>query len=133
MGSFCSKRFEDDKREAKIVRIRLLVLLDELGPVELLNVAVKDSRIYEACKKDEELRQACIRAAVRRYHKEKFLYEDVYNRTVDYVLLLDDFIKTQDTAEQQRHLEETRSEQNPGLRRRNIHEGERNAERATSS
>ncbi|EFA11432.1 uncharacterized protein LOC107399083 [Tribolium castaneum] len=130
MGSFCSKVFEDDKREAKIIRVRLLVLLDELGPVQLLNVAVRDRKIYDVCKNDGELRQACIWAAVRRHHRERFVYEDVHNRTADYVLLMDDFIKVQDAEDEQRYLEEETSDQECIIRRRNRLAWERNLRRA---
>ncbi|XP_044257235.1 uncharacterized protein LOC123006655 [Tribolium madens] len=126
MGSFYSRRLEDNERELKNITNNLLELLHELGPAELLNRAVKDSKIYEVCKNNEELRQACLVDAFRRYYEQKFLYEEVYNRTVDYMRLFDDFLKVQNAVDEQRQLEEASSEETSSVRRRNKLESDKN-------
>lgn len=76
-----------------------MILHRQLSPDELLTFAVEDTEIYEICKANSELRQSCIVAAVRRYHTEKFFYEEVYNRTADYVVILDHFLQIEDEYE----------------------------------
>ncbi|EFA11287.1 hypothetical protein TcasGA2_TC010823 [Tribolium castaneum] len=132
MGCVCAKYFEDDEDHVKIMRFHLLVILRQQGTDELLNFAARDRMNYEICKNNDELRQGCIVAATRRFYNEKFLHEDVYNRTADYMLLLDDFINIQNGIDEQRQLEEARSEPNHSVRRRNRLEAERNLGKALS-
>ncbi|RZC41869.1 uncharacterized protein BDFB_010931 [Asbolus verrucosus] len=106
MGSSCSKNLDANiDCELEEIKVCLAVLLKQLNPDELLTFATKDTEIYEICKNNSELRQACILAAVRRYHTEKFFFEAVHNRTADYVVMLDNFLQIQDEVKKQ-ELEE---------------------------
>ncbi|XP_044257237.1 uncharacterized protein LOC123006657 [Tribolium madens] len=133
MGCVSSKNFEEDvvKDETEDIRIRLLVVLEEFGPCEVLNLAIEDPQVYQVCIKDDTLRQACITAAVKRYHQEKFDDEDVHNRTVNYVLLLDTFIQVEDTNEGpkiEEVVEEAQCEHLPIVQRRDNNRSDKNGE-----
>ncbi|EFA11477.1 uncharacterized protein LOC107399011 [Tribolium castaneum] len=111
MGATYSKYDEEAEEDSEFIRLRLLLVLHEQGAAELLKFAVKDRTHYEVCKNDDELRKACIVAA----SKNK---QEVENNTPHYVFLLDEFTETQNANEEQKQVEEARSEQNSNVRRR---------------
>ncbi|KAJ3639879.1 hypothetical protein Zmor_003250 [Zophobas morio] len=102
MGSICSKIFDVPLDiELREIKNCLAHLLLQLSPDELITFALEDGEIYEICKEKEELRQVCILAAVRKYHREKFFYEEVYNRTAAFMVMLDNFVEIQDEVDSQ--------------------------------
>ncbi|EFA11289.2 hypothetical protein TcasGA2_TC010826 [Tribolium castaneum] len=105
MGLLFSKYFVS---ESRIIRNRLMVLLKEEGAYKLLSLAVANSKIYQVCKKDHDLREACAVAAFHRFYNEKFIREDVYNRTADFMVLLDDFVQFQLAIDEQKQQRKAR-------------------------
>ncbi|XP_044257316.1 uncharacterized protein LOC123006699 [Tribolium madens] len=101
MGVIWAKYFKDVDVELEREYTCLSTLLSQMTPDELLTYALEDMEIYEVCKNHNDLRYSCIVAAVKRYNIEKFFYEEVANRSADFMILLDTFVQIQAAIENQ--------------------------------
>ncbi|XP_008193519.2 uncharacterized protein LOC103313048 [Tribolium castaneum] len=101
MGAIWVKYFKDEDVVLEREYACLSMLLRKLTPDELLLYALEDPEIYEACKRHDDLRYFCMAAAVKRYNIEKFFYEEVANRSADFMVLLDTFVQIQAAIEHQ--------------------------------